>query len=338
MRITCFVLLFSVLVSAQEPAFLEFKQSLKDKNARTKSLTVLDVREDKNIGVLARKDEKFEIKLSNEDLNSLFSKKFLEDNKTYGNTDLIVLVENLKVDNQKDDKGKDYLIKTQIKLSGFIKRNDKYYFLDRFKNTIITFNSSNLQKDVVKTVESVFSDFIKGLYGAPSYFEYIPEAELKNYENYLNKQNLSIAEPLKDGVYTTYKTFYKQIPDPNYSVFKNSKGEIKRLKYKGENFNEREDYCFVDGGKMYKTLNVGFVEATKNDKNYTFLFSRYKIFGENANTGVLIGAMAGGLVGAAIGAALDSTPRAPQKLYGIPSKTETEVALDNLTGDYVFKD
>lgn len=337
MRKVLFFLLFSVLISAQEPAFLEFKQSLKDKNARTKSLTVLDVREDKNIGIIERKNEQFEIKLANEDVTSLFSKKFAEDNKTLGSTDLVVLVENLKVSNQKDQQGKDYFFKTHIKLAGFIKRNDKYYFLNRFENSIITVNTPSFQKDIVKNVESVFSDFIKGLYGSPSFFEYIPEAELKNYESYLTNQNLSLGT-LKDGVYTTYKTFYKQVPDPNYSVYKNSKGEIKRLKYKGENFNEREVYCFVDGGKMYKTLNVGFIETTKNDKNYTFLFSRYKIFGENANTGVLIGAMAGGLVGAAIGAALDSTPRAPQKLYGIPSKIETEVALDNLTGDYVFKD
>ncbi|MBD8083058.1 hypothetical protein [Chryseobacterium caseinilyticum] len=50
-------LLFATMISAQETAVLKFDQNIKDKNSRTKSLTLIDRRKDKNTGSITNRKE-----------------------------------------------------------------------------------------------------------------------------------------------------------------------------------------------------------------------------------------------------------------------------------------
>ena len=50
---------------AQKDQFIELRNSIKDKNHFAKSLTLLDRREDKNIGIVSHRKDPFEVKFEN---------------------------------------------------------------------------------------------------------------------------------------------------------------------------------------------------------------------------------------------------------------------------------
>lgn len=334
-------LLFSVTLSAQKIETIEFKENIRDRKALTKSLTLIDGRKDKVIGKISNKKGEAEIRLPEEDLKNLIESWFAEDNKTTGNKDIVLYLEELKVYDEQAQNDKEKYSKAKIKISSFLKRNDNYYFINRFDNVIVCDpkRTSTASKYLSLTIAEIIAEFIKSSYTNTVSGQYIPENDIANYESYIDKNNKSLNEKLKDGVYLNFKSFTEQKPAEGYFFEKNKKGNVVRIKNKEDlAISMNETFSYVDGGVAYITTPDGFKEMKKDGKGYYIIASRTQLFTQKNGNGVLIGAVAGGLVGAAIGAAIDSgSHKAAVNGKGFKSPAMGKVYIDSLTGNFSFQ-
>lgn len=343
MKKLIFFLLISATVAAQKVELITLNQNIKDKKGFIKSLTLIDNRNDKTIGSVTDKDEKAEIKFADVDLKSHFEKWFKEANDNVGNTDIVIMLENLKAYDEQDENKTFPYAKAKIKISGFLKRNDKYYFITRFDNVIVCNPKtvSHPQKYLAQQISDIISEFIKITYSGSVSGFYIPENQINNYDEYLIKNNKALTNPvLENGVYTSFKTFYNQQPNFDYRVEKNKKGKVVRLIKNQLSTSFSEMYCYVENGVAYKLTPVGFDEMKKNEKGFYIHTSRVNLFSEAKTGGIMIGALAGGVVGALIGAAVDSGSNGANGAVngiGFKSTQESDVYIDSLNGTYIFE-
>lgn len=340
--IVLILMMISVLFAAQKSELIKLDQNIKDKNSRAKSITFIDNRSDKNIGTITDKQEKVEIKFENENLKSFIENKFIEDNKKTGTNDIVIMLEDLKVYDEQDD-NKDFpYAKAKIRISAFLKRNDRYYFINRFDNVIVCNPkmTAHPQRFLVAKIGEVITEFIKASYFLNITGAYIPESEINRYDEYLGKDYKAFnSQELKDGIYLNFKSFREQNPNQDYSVEKNRKGNVVRLMFKDVQTSISEMYCYVEQGKAYKLTPVGFDEMVKDRKGFYIHTSRVNLFYQAKTGGAFVGAIAGGFVGALIGGAIDSassTNSGAMNGIGYRSTLETDVYIDSLTGGYVF--
>lgn len=340
--IVLILMMISVLFAAQKSELIKLDQNIKDKNSRAKSITFIDNRSDKNIGTITDKQEKVEIKFENEDLKSFIENKFIEDNKKTGTNDIVIMLEDLKVYDEQDD-NKDFpYAKAKIRISAFLKRNDRYYFINRFDNVIVCNPkmTAHPQRFLVAKIAEVITEFIKASYFLNITGAYIPESEINRYDEYLGKDYKAFnSQQLKDGIYLNFKSFREQNPNQDYSVEKNRKGNVVRLMFKDVQTSISEMYCYVEQGKAYKLTPVGFDEMVKDRKGFYIHTSRVNLFYQAKTGGAFVGAIAGGFVGALIGGAIDSassTNSGAMNGIGYRSTLDTDVYIDSLTGGYVF--
>lgn len=339
-----FFLLLSVLWPAQKTEIIELKDNIKDRKGLTKSLTFIDNRSDKIIGTVPDKKDSIELKFASDDVKGLIENWFAEDNKATGNNDIVLMLEDLKIYEEQDPNRPFPYIKARVKMSSFIKRNGRYYFIGRYDNVIVSNPKITVHPAIFLAgkISDLIAQFIKASYYpyiVANYF--IPENEINRYNEYLNKDyNAFNNAALKDGVYTNFQGFRSQEPNIEYSLKKNRKGKVVELIHKGMETSLSEMYCYVENGKAYKLTPVGFDEIQKNDKGFYIYSSRTNLFVESKTGGVFIGAVAGGLVGALIGAAIDASSNAnagAMNGVGFKSTLESNVYLDSLTGAYIFK-
>ncbi|MGC5745021.1 hypothetical protein [Chryseobacterium sp. NFX27] len=333
-------LIFSALLSAQKAEIIKLDQNIKDKKGLTRSLTLIDNRMDKTIGTIIGKKETAEIKFDTEDLKSHFENWFSQDNKVKGNNDITLILEELKFYNEQDPGQKEVFGKAKIKIASFLKRNDKYYFINRFENVIVSDskNNGNMPKFLAQQISTVFLEFIKASYSNIVSGAMIPENELSNYTAYLNKNFKAYNEPqLKEGVYKNFKSFYEQKPEPGYSIIKNRKGKLVNVKDRDFSVPLSEIYCYVDSGKAYRAIPLGFVEMSKGNRGFYIISSRAQLAIQKMTGGMMVGALAGGVVGALVGGAIDSGTSHTAVINGAKTATSTKVYIDSLTGAYVFE-
>lgn len=340
--IVLILMMISALFTAQKSEIIKLDQNIKDKNSRTKSLTFIDNRSDNKIGTITDKEEKAEVKFEHEDLKSYIENKFIEDNRKVGTNDIIIMLEYLKVYNEQDNNRDFPYAKAKIKISAFLKRNDRYYFINRFDNVIVCNPkmAAHPQRFLATKIDEVITEFIKASYFLNITGSYIPESEINKYDEYLNKDYKAFNNPiLKDGVYLNFKSFREQNPNPDYYTEKNKKGKVVRLMTKDVQTSISQMYCYVEEGKAYKLTPVGFDEMVKDQKGFYIHTSRVNVFYQAKTGGAFVGAIAGGFVGAVIGAAVDSASSSNSGAMngiGYRSTLETDVYIDSLTGGYVF--
>ncbi|SFN88939.1 hypothetical protein SAMN05421594_4584 [Chryseobacterium oleae] len=333
-------LLLSVALSVQKTEIIELNQNIKDKKGLTKSLTLIDNRNDKTIGTITGKKGASDIKFADEDLKNQFETWFSKNNTVKGNNDITLILEELKAYNDQDPGQQEAFGKVRIKISSFLKRNDKYYFITRFENVIVSDpkKTGNMPKFLAQQISEVISEFIKGSYSGTVLGVMIPENELSNYSAYLNKNYKAFNEPqLADGVYKNFKSFYEQKPEPGYSIVKNKKGRLTNVKYKDFSVPLSEVFCYVDSGKAYRGIPSGFVEMVKGNKGFYIISSRAQLSVQKMTGGMMVGALAGGVVGALVGGALDPGTSHTAAITGAKTTTSTKVYIDSLTGAYVFE-
>lgn len=323
-------LVFSICVSAQHTQIIDLNQNIKDKKGLTKSLSFIDHRTDKEIGSINSRKGSVEIKFATDDLKGEVANWFSSDNKNAkGNNDLVILLEELKMFETQEDKNP----RLKTKVSSFIKRNDKYYFINRYENV-----DAFTQKPIPHTVSFKIADNIATLI-RDSYTKIpislpIYEAEIFNYESVLMK-NLKVFNtiPLTEGVYENYKDFRDQNTKVGYHTVKNKKNEIVRIENE-QNLRvaDLDLFCFVDNGIAYKITPVGYLEIFRDEKGLYIISNKAELFPQNssgATVGLMIG---GGLAGVAIGMIIDSQTR--------KNRSDSDfynIYIDSFTGDYVFE-
>ena len=337
MKKVFFFLMMTVSLSAQKTEVIELKQSIKDRKGNTKSITVIDNRPDKEIGTIPYRKETFTLKFANEDLKNYIEDWFSKDNKVKGNNDIVLMLEDLKVYNENPEK-KSSMTKAKFKFSSFIKRNNKYYFLNRTQNVVAS--DSNFPKYIAGQLSNVITGIIKESYISVPLGGSISEEDLTNYEQQVIESSpLFAGRELKDGVYKDFRSFYEQKPEPNYVTDKNKKGRVTNIKDTNATLNEEvidneKVFGYIENGKAYRSTPAGYLEMIKDDKGFYVVATKEELFPASNGSGAMIGAMTGGIVGALIGAAIDSGSQRRGK--NVDTSEMPNVYIDSLTGRYIF--
>lgn len=327
-------LLFSSFLSAQKDQFIELKKSIKDKNHFAKSLTLLDRREDKNIGIVSHRKDPFEVKFEKDDLGKLFSDWFLEDNKVQGNIQYFLVLENLKVNDIPTERS--VMGHLEIKMSTFLKRNDKYYFLK--KRTI---SKDYPQKDhayitraIAAKISSELANIIKDSYTETGLNIPIFETDLGSYEKIIpEKLSVYSSETFTDGVYKDYKSFAEQKPDKEFAVKKNKDGVIRGVKRVDGYDNLGKDvFAIIDNGIAYKKTPVSIIEIEKDNDGIFIMASQEEIFPQYSSTPVIVGAGAAGIIGGLVAAVIDIAATKIRK----QNASYYRIGIDKLTGEYIL--
>ncbi|WP_336686851.1 hypothetical protein [Chryseobacterium bernardetii] len=338
MKKVFFFLMIAVSLSAQKTEVVELKQSIKDRKGNTKAITVIDNRADKEIGNIPFRKETFTLKFANDDLKSYIEDWFSKDNKAKGNNDIVLMLEDLKAYNENPEE-KTSMTKIKFKFSSFIKRNDKYYFLNRTQNVITS--DSNFPKYIASQISNVVTGIIKESYVSVPLRSAMSEEDLTNYEKYVTGNSpLFGGTELKDGVYKDFRSFYEQKPEPNYVTDKNKKGRVTHIKdlnadVNNEIIGNEEVFGYIENGKAYRSTPAGYLEMIRDEKGFYVVATKAELFPANNGNGEMIGAMAGGMIGALIGAAIDSGSNRRGK--NVDTSDIPNVYMDSLTGKYIFE-
>lgn len=338
MKKVFFFLMIAVSLSAQKTEVVELKQNIKDRKGNTKAITVIDNRADKEIGNIPFRKETFTLKFANDDLKSYIEDWFSKDNKAKGNNDIVLMLEDLKAYNENPEE-KTSMTKIKFKFSSFIKRNDKYYFLNRTQNVIIS--DSNFPKYIASQISNVVTGIIKESYVSVPLRSAMSEEDLTNYEKYVTGNSpLFGGTELKDGVYKDFRSFYEQKPEPNYVTDKNKKGRVTHIKdinadVNNEIIGNEEVFGYIENGKAYRSTPAGYLEMIRDEKGFYVVATKAELFPANNGNGEMIGAMAGGMIGALIGAAIDSGSNRRGK--NVDTSDIPNVYMDSLTGKYIFE-
>lgn len=338
MKKVFFFLMIAVSLSAQKTEVVELKQSIKDRKGNTKAITVIDNRADKEIGNIPFRKETFTLKFANDDLKSYIEDWFSKDNKAKGNNDIVLMLEDLKAYNGNPEE-KTSMTKIKFKFSSFIKRNDKYYFLNRTQNVITS--DSNFPKYIASQISNVVTGIIKESYVSVPLRSAMSEEDLTNYEKYVTGNSpLFGGTELKDGVYKDFRSFYEQKPEPNYVTDKNKKGRVTHIKdlnadVNNEIIGNEEVFGYIENGKAYRSTPAGYLEMIRDEKGFYVVATKAELFPANNGNGEMIGAMAGGMIGALIGAAIDSGSNRRGK--NVDTSDIPNVYMDSLTGKYIFE-
>lgn len=329
MKIKLLFFLFPLFISAQKYQFIELRKSIKDKNHHAKSLTLLDRREDKFIGIVSHRKDPYEVKFEKEDLEKLFSDWFIEYNKERGNNQYFCMLEYLKVEDVPTERSvKGHL---DMRASTFLKKNNQYYFLkkNRISKDYHQKDHAYITRAIAANISSELSSIIKDSYDIKEFNIPLSEMEMENYEKVISEQlPIFRSAPFTNGVYRDYKSFAEQNPDKELVVKKNKDGVIKGVKRVDDYDNlNKEVFAVVDNGIAYKKIPTSIIEIEKDNNGFFIMVSEEELFPQN-NAMTITGAAAFGLIGGLIGAASSKARKQNAKYY--------RVGIDALTGEYIL--
>jgi len=326
--------LFSGSLFAQKTQSIQLRQSIKDKNKLANSLTLIDRREDKTIGIVSHRKEPYEVKFEKEDLEKLFSDWFLEDNTVQGNIQYFLVLENLKVYDIPAERSVTGHL--EMKISTFLKRNNQYYFLK--KRTI---SKDYPQKDhayitraIAAKISSELANTIKDSYTEVGLDIPVSETDLGNYEEVISEQlPIYTSQSFTEGVYRDYKSFAEQNPDKELTVRKNKDGVIKGVKrVDGYDNLSKDVFAIIDNGIAYKKTPISIIEIEKDNGGIFIMASQEEIFPQYNSTPIIVGAGAAGAIGGLVVGVINVAAtkiRRQNALY-------YRVGIDKLTGEYIL--
>lgn len=326
-------LLFSGSLFGQETQVIQLRQSIKDRKKIAKSLTLIDRREDKTIGIVSHRKEPYEVKFEKDDLEKLFSDWFLEDNKQRGNTEYFLMLEDLKVKDIPTERS--VMGHLELKISTFLKRNDKYYFLkkNRVSKDYPQKDHAYITRAIAAKISSELANAVKDSYTETGLNIPVSETDLGNYEQVISEQlPVYSSQSFTDGVYRDYKSFAEQKPDKELTARKNKDGMIKGVKrIDGYDNLSKDVFAIIDNGIAYKKTPTNIIEIEKDNKGYFITASEEEIFPQS-NTAVYIGAGVGGVIGGLVVAVIDIAASKIRKQNAMYYR----VGIDTLTGEYIL--
>lgn len=324
-------LALSIFSFSQEQEQIKLNANIYDASNKTKSLTVIDFRENKSFGVFpfgSKKEMKELVVLP--DLSTGITAWFKKSNELNGTRDLVLVIEKLEITG--DFANEQQNGETKLKAAVFLKKEDGYHFLYKINNSL-TEKGNDISKNLGKKVPLLLSQVILPSYNKNEWAEKLSFEQLKDYENNLTKDlALNNSNSFMNGVYTSSKSFFSQTPENGNFVFeKNDKGIIVRaisnIEGKKTKIPTYKMYAFVENGKAYKITYAGYEEIKKDEKGY-YIFSNkgYLFPPETSGIGYQFG-LIGGLAEAI---SADAKEKKAQK------KDKENIYLDQLTGDYIF--
>lgn len=298
----------------------------------TKSLTVMDGRENKKINKFLSRGDYYQFHFPSdnpvEDIQNWFEKN--NKNRKKGTKDIVVLLEKLEISNETKDN--EIFCVLDLKVSTFLKENQHFNFLTRYDNVIklSTKETGKIPNIYEENIGRVLQKVISDSYRMDPYNIPVDEDRLTDYENILKNTYEAFTSPqLKDGVYADSKDFFMQNPMKGYKIVHNDKDKIEALGENNKKLAQRKIFIYVENGTAYKNTYAGFLPLQKDDRGYFLLANRYILFPDEIEVSPVyyfFGAIGG------IAAAIDMSAQYDKALKG----EKFNIYLDFLTGEYSF--
>lgn len=336
MKKILFFLLATIFVSAQKTETINLSKPIKDNKKTYKNLTVLDKRANPEIGSVTYHKDQVNMVFEN-NAETDFRNWFYKYNPVRGNEELVLLLENIAL--SEDKKEKFSIGKLEIRASTFIKKEDGYHFLSR-KDTVTTVSSRAtpyLAQSLSKKLTLTFTDLMKKSYVARQWDFAVSETELPNYATVLkDKLEILKAGELKEGVYKDYYSFFTHNPEAGFTIETDKKGVVTKAVNGEKKESIRNFYAFVHNGIPFKVIPVGYVEIFRDEQGLFIEAKKEELYPESNNSPmIMLGGGIGGLIGSVVAnvaiSAIDAS--AAKKRNAMAG---SEVILDPLTGNYIL--
>jgi len=328
--------IFTAIVAfAQTKEIIKFRGNILNYTENPYSFfKVIDQREDKQIGTLPFGDQKEmkEVVFPTTPDND-FSAWYLKSNQPGKLTDFVLVLKKLKLSTgASDDKKTEG--KMDFSAQAFAKTGEKYQFLYK-KDTVFTFYDKEVSELMVKNIPAVFSAFIKKSYSLRPTGNIVAFSDLADYGNLVKANYAALkGEPLKDGIYLDYISFFNQTPEQgNYVLEISSKGDITKA-VKEENGKKtkipaHKMFAYVEKGKARKRTFSGFLDLDKDENGFYVLGNRGHLFPVQSNSAYGMFGLIGGIAGA-----IEQGARQKKMKNGDAQK----IYIDPLTGEYDFSE
>ena len=329
-------LLLPFLAFSQKTETIDLSKSIKNNKTNYKSFTVIDKRSNPEIGsVMYHKDQVILVFENNAETD--FKNWFYKYNPVRGNEELVLLLENITL--SEDKKEKFSIGKLEIKASTFIKKEDGYHFLYK-KDTVTTVSSRTtpyLAQSLSKKLTLTFTDLLKKSYEARQWDFAVSETELPNYATVLkDKLEILKADELKEGVYKDYYSFFTHNPEAGFTIETDKKGVVTKAVNGDKKEPIRNFYAFVHNGIPFKVIPVGYVEIFRDEQGLFIEAKKEELYPEsNSSPMIMLGGGVAGIIGSVVAnvaiSAIDTN--AAKKRSAMAG---SEVILDPLTGNYIL--
>ena len=291
----------------------------------TKSLNLLDLRENKEVGQIKKFSSGKESKVVFQKEEKQAVKEWFEKyNETKGKDELYLVLRKLNI-SQEDAQNK-----LEVSAGVFAKKADKFHYISKVDTVLFDQGNSNA---LVRAIPALLGNVIKKSYKIVPWKEELSQENLANYEEVMKQNMPAFTETtLKDGVYKSYYSFFRQTPEEGYfTIVKNEKGVVLRAVKEGKTrIPARQISIYVADGKAYKNTLVGFVEMEKDSKGYYIMSNHASLF--PPQTQMVYGFMFGALGGAIDGIIASNKAKKEQ------AKEKSKYYIDHLTGYYMLEE
>lgn len=245
-------------------------------------------------------------------------------NQTKGKDELYLVLRKLNI-SQEDAQNK-----LEVSAGVFAKKADKFHYISKVDTVLFDQGNSNV---LVRAIPALLGNVIKKSYKIVPWKEELSQENLANYEEVMKQNMPAFGETtLKDGVYKSYYSFFRQTPEEgHFTIVKNEKGEVVRaVKEDKTRIPARQISIYVADGKAYKNTLVGFVEMEKDNRGYYIMSNHASLF--PPQTQMVYGFMFGALGGAIDGIIASNKAKKEQ------AKEKSKYYIDHLTGYYMLEE
>lgn len=322
-------LLLPLFAFSQKTQEIYLMGSIKDKSNTTKNVSLIDLRESKDLGTVNFKGKEIQFIFPKNDAEIFFNEWFAKFNKEpKGSNNIVLVLEKLHFANNPTEDGKNHFT-ADFRASTFLEKEGQYFFLSRVKN-IYTPRQDFPENPtgIALTVTQLFQSLLNQSYTKTPSILALSKDSLSDYESLLvptlaaNKNT-----ELAPGIYSDFESFFSQSPLSGYELVRNSDNEVKSAKKGEETIPSYKIFAYVEGNKAHLNTAGGFLELEKDEIGF-FVTSNEGTLNPaqmNSTYGMF------GLIGAGIGAIETSAKnKAARKL------PTSKIYIDPLSGKYIY--
>jgi len=194
------------LVFGQNIEEIKLNVNIQDPMKSTKSLNLLDLRENKEVGQIKKFSSGKESKVVFQKEEKQAVKEWFEKyNETKGKDELYLVLRKLNI-SQEDAQNK-----LEVSAGVFAKKADKFHYISKVDTVLFDQGNSNV---LVRAIPALLGNVIKKSYKIVPWKEELSQENLANYEEVMKQNMPAFGETtLKDGVYKSYYSFFRQTPE-----------------------------------------------------------------------------------------------------------------------------
>ena len=324
-----FLLFLPVFTFSQKTQEIYLMGTIKDKSNTTKSISVIDLRDTKDLGTVTFKAKQVEFIFPKNDAEIFFNDWFAKFNKEpKGSNKIVLVLEKLQFANNPTQDGKNHFT-ADFRASTFSEKEGQYFFLSRVNNLYKPYQDyPENPTGIALTVTQIFQALLNKSYTKTPSIVALSKESLSDYETSLVPGLPAIKNTeLAAGIYSDFESFFSQIPLLGYELIRNSNNELKSAKKGEETIPSYKIFAYVEGNKAYLNTAAGFLELEKDENGFFVTSNEGTLNPAQMNSSYAMF----GLIGAGIGAIETSAKnKAARKL------STSKIYIDALSGRYIY--